>query len=288
MQEAVGYFFCLEDRALLCRTCDVAIHAANSLVSAHRRFLLTGIRVGPEPTEPDSGGDGGGGVGVGVGVGASSSCVKSRSGSGSGSRCDTHNPMPVECKVAPAGVDVMPFAGGSSAGTAPQWHIDEFLGLSDFDQSFSYIENGSSKVCGHGVQCSIVIRIYDMVLLLYSYYKIVAPIFLFNKKFGKKVLQIGLKLPIVKDCEIRTIALHLQTGMSHRLVLWVTLTHFYPCFLANPLCLLKNRLKLGYQVEDRIQDSFIFFLKEKNEVPFVTDDLLLVIFFSRLYGYLSA
>ncbi|ONI12314.1 hypothetical protein PRUPE_4G156600 [Prunus persica] len=150
-QEAVGYFFCLEDRALLCRTCDVAIHAANSLVSAHRRFLLTGIKVGPEPTEPDSGGGGVGGGGV--GVGASSSSVKLRSGSGSGSgsgsRCDTHNPMPVECKVAPAGVDVMPFAGGSSAGTVPQWHIDEFLGLSDFDQSFSYIENGSSKAdCG--------------------------------------------------------------------------------------------------------------------------------------------
>lgn len=31
---------CLEDRALLCRSCDVAMHTANALVSAHRRFLL--------------------------------------------------------------------------------------------------------------------------------------------------------------------------------------------------------------------------------------------------------
>ncbi|KAL0311358.1 UNVERIFIED_CONTAM: B-box zinc finger protein 22 [Sesamum angustifolium] len=37
-QETVGYFFCLEDRALLCRKCDVAIHTANSLVSGHQRF----------------------------------------------------------------------------------------------------------------------------------------------------------------------------------------------------------------------------------------------------------
>ncbi|KAG6398460.1 hypothetical protein SASPL_139920 [Salvia splendens] len=50
-QETVGYFFCLEDRALLCRKCDVAIHTANSLVSGHQRFLLTGVKVGLEATE---------------------------------------------------------------------------------------------------------------------------------------------------------------------------------------------------------------------------------------------
>lgn len=44
-QECHAYFFCLEDRALLCRGCDVAVHTANDLVSAHRRFLLTGVQV---------------------------------------------------------------------------------------------------------------------------------------------------------------------------------------------------------------------------------------------------
>ncbi|KAK3184700.1 hypothetical protein Dsin_031986 [Dipteronia sinensis] len=48
-QESVGYFFCLEDRALLCRKCDVAIHTANSYVSGHQRFLLTGVQVVLEP-----------------------------------------------------------------------------------------------------------------------------------------------------------------------------------------------------------------------------------------------
>ncbi|MQM06655.1 hypothetical protein Taro_039484 [Colocasia esculenta] len=50
--EASGYFFCLEDRALLCRKCDISIHSMNSFVSAHQRFLLTGVRVEHEPSEP--------------------------------------------------------------------------------------------------------------------------------------------------------------------------------------------------------------------------------------------
>ncbi|KAI3978718.1 hypothetical protein MKX01_015893 [Papaver californicum] len=42
-QEKPGYFFCLEDRALLCRNCDVSIH--NSTQSSHQRFLLTGVKL---------------------------------------------------------------------------------------------------------------------------------------------------------------------------------------------------------------------------------------------------
>ncbi|OEL35851.1 B-box zinc finger protein 22 [Dichanthelium oligosanthes] len=45
-QEKTGYFFCLEDRALLCRPCDVAVHSAGAHVASHRRFLITGVRVG--------------------------------------------------------------------------------------------------------------------------------------------------------------------------------------------------------------------------------------------------
>nr|CAB3459642.1 unnamed protein product [Digitaria exilis] len=46
-QEKTGYFFCLEDRALLCRPCDVAVHnAGGAHVASHRRFLITGVRVG--------------------------------------------------------------------------------------------------------------------------------------------------------------------------------------------------------------------------------------------------
>ncbi|CAK9881363.1 unnamed protein product [Sphagnum jensenii] len=44
-QEKSGFFFCVEDRALLCRDCDLSIHSANSLSSRHKRFLIPGIRV---------------------------------------------------------------------------------------------------------------------------------------------------------------------------------------------------------------------------------------------------
>ncbi|KAE8804158.1 B-box zinc finger protein 20 [Hordeum vulgare] len=44
--EKTGYFFCVEDRALLCRSCDVAVHTATPHASTHRRFLITGVRVG--------------------------------------------------------------------------------------------------------------------------------------------------------------------------------------------------------------------------------------------------
>lgn len=44
-QEKAGYFFCLEDRALLCRNCDVGIHAASPYGTSHQRFLITGVRV---------------------------------------------------------------------------------------------------------------------------------------------------------------------------------------------------------------------------------------------------
>lgn len=45
-QDKAGFFFCLEDRALLCRDCDVSIHSSNKLSSNHQRFLITGTRVG--------------------------------------------------------------------------------------------------------------------------------------------------------------------------------------------------------------------------------------------------
>ncbi|KAL3503072.1 hypothetical protein ACH5RR_037521 [Cinchona calisaya] len=143
-QETVGYFFCLEDRALLCRKCDVAIHTANTYVSAHQRFLLTGVKVGLEPAEP----------------GSTSLSGKSHSGEkisepevrplrrtapvSSGSQYNKVLPTQVN------GVgDFFPtrtsLSGGSAAGSIPQWQLDEFLGLNDFNQSCNYVDNGSSK-----------------------------------------------------------------------------------------------------------------------------------------------
>lgn len=174
MQDSVGYFFCLEDRALLCRKCDVAIHTANTFVAGHRRFLLTGVRVGLEPTEP----------------GASSSFSKF-----SGEKMSQTNSCPVSRRETPMPLDgeynkafqkseasahplsrretsiplageyerVLPvqaggfhnfapskvsFTEGSMNGSIPQfWNIDEFIGLNELIQNFDCTGYESSKVC---------------------------------------------------------------------------------------------------------------------------------------------
>lgn len=44
-QERRALLFCQEDRALLCRECDIPIHRANEHTKKHNRFLLTGIKL---------------------------------------------------------------------------------------------------------------------------------------------------------------------------------------------------------------------------------------------------
>ncbi|KAK7405359.1 hypothetical protein VNO78_06608 [Psophocarpus tetragonolobus] len=146
-QEMVGYFFCLEDRALLCRNCDVCIHTANACVSGHQRFLLTGVRVGLEATDR----------GTERGAGASSSSVKSQSGekmsdakSSSISRNVSSLPQPSNVnEVLPLqtrGVEEFPPNNFSSysSGNVTQWPIEEFLGLNELSQYYNYMD-GSSK-----------------------------------------------------------------------------------------------------------------------------------------------
>nr|GMC74750.1 B-box zinc finger protein 22 [Ipomoea batatas] len=163
-QETVGYFFCLEDRALLCRKCDVAIHTANAYVSAHQRFLLTGVKVGLEPTEP----------------GPSSSLGKSQSGEKiseleflSVSRRNPHVASDIQYnKVLPTQITEVgnfapakaPFAGGSAAGSIPQWQLDEFLGLNEFNQNYGYMDNNSSKADSGKLgdtDCSATLRVNE-------------------------------------------------------------------------------------------------------------------------------
>ncbi|KAK1618516.1 hypothetical protein QYE76_024033 [Lolium multiflorum] len=48
-QEKRGFLFCKEDRAILCRECDAAVHTASELATRHARYLLTGVRISSEP-----------------------------------------------------------------------------------------------------------------------------------------------------------------------------------------------------------------------------------------------
>ncbi|KAF3322431.1 putative salt tolerance-like protein [Carex littledalei] len=48
-QDKRGFLFCKEDRAILCRDCDVPIHTSSDLTKKHTRFLLTGVRLSSAP-----------------------------------------------------------------------------------------------------------------------------------------------------------------------------------------------------------------------------------------------
>ncbi|XP_044487980.1 B-box zinc finger protein 20-like isoform X2 [Mangifera indica] len=43
--ERRALLFCQEDRAILCRDCDIPIHKANEYTKKHNRFLLTGVEL---------------------------------------------------------------------------------------------------------------------------------------------------------------------------------------------------------------------------------------------------
>ncbi|XP_056854568.1 B-box zinc finger protein 20-like, partial [Raphanus sativus] len=49
-QERRALLFCQEDRAILCRECDIPIHQANEHTKKHNRFLLTGIKLSSSPS----------------------------------------------------------------------------------------------------------------------------------------------------------------------------------------------------------------------------------------------
>ncbi|KAK2446463.1 B-box zinc finger protein [Trifolium repens] len=51
--ERKGFVFCQEDRAILCKECDLKIHATNEHTKKHNRFLLSGIKLlSPAPPPP--------------------------------------------------------------------------------------------------------------------------------------------------------------------------------------------------------------------------------------------
>ncbi|KAJ0256613.1 B-box zinc finger protein 22 [Hirschfeldia incana] len=141
-QEATGFFFCLQDRALLCRKCDVAIHTVNPYVSAHQRFLLTGIRVGLEsatdtgPSTPPSNDD--------KTTKEMKPCTLPTSET---QKMDFDHQVGLpETKVSDHISTKLPIASNGSAngGSIPQWQIDEIFGLTDFDQSYEYMDNNGS------------------------------------------------------------------------------------------------------------------------------------------------
>eukprot|EP00976_Prorocentrum_cordatum_P109420 1195015-Prorocentrum_minimum.AAC.2 len=49
LQDANAYVVCRQDRAFLCRRCDISVHSATKLAQKHQRFLLTGVTIALQP-----------------------------------------------------------------------------------------------------------------------------------------------------------------------------------------------------------------------------------------------
>ncbi|CAN4125250.1 unnamed protein product [Withania somnifera] len=144
-QETVGYFFCLEDRALLCRKCDVSIHSVNAYVSAHQRFLLTGVKVGLEPVGPSASPSPGKSHSIQKVVEQESPIPNSVALVSSVSPCE-NGVLPVHTSgTGDFSTSRLPLVGGSAVGIIPQWQFNEFLGMGDFNQNYGYMAYGPSE-----------------------------------------------------------------------------------------------------------------------------------------------
>eukprot|EP00252_Welwitschia_mirabilis_P020938 TRINITY_DN5241_c0_g1_i2.p1 TRINITY_DN5241_c0_g1~~TRINITY_DN5241_c0_g1_i2.p1 ORF type:complete len:213 (-),score=46.35 TRINITY_DN5241_c0_g1_i2:355-993(-) len=120
-QEKRGYFFCLQDRALLCRQCDYSVHSINALVAAHQRYLMTGVRVGLEPSHD---------------VLPAPSASQSQKSSSSAEDLQMQK-ISVNKKVYANAENVLE--------SLPEWRMDDFLNISDFDNSCGFYDLSSSK-----------------------------------------------------------------------------------------------------------------------------------------------
>lgn len=146
LQEASGFFFCLEDRALLCRSCDLAIHTANPYVSAHQRFLVTGVRVGLDPTEPVAPAASQQSHSAGRVVVSLSEHLPTGTHLVSSTETNAVSSSQIANQNGGLLVSKAPLYGFSMSETILDWPLDDFFGFPDFNQNFGFTEHSASKV----------------------------------------------------------------------------------------------------------------------------------------------
>ncbi|PAN39342.1 hypothetical protein PAHAL_7G236400 [Panicum hallii] len=108
-QERRGFLFCKEDRAILCRECDVPVHTASEMTRRHSRFLLTGVRLSSAPVDSPA-----------------ASEEEDQEEENSGSPCNADS-----CSGAGATATASASDGSSISEyltkTLPGWHVEDFL-----------------------------------------------------------------------------------------------------------------------------------------------------------------
>lgn len=133
--------FCQQDRAILCRECDVSIHKVNEHTQKHNRFLLTGVKISANSSLYSSS----------ESPSATSSTTNQDSVTNlNKSQICTEKPLPFPVSVSDSQqVSVAANIGESSYTSSiseylemlPGWHVEEFLNSSTIPT------NGFCKVC---------------------------------------------------------------------------------------------------------------------------------------------
>ncbi|CAK9200835.1 unnamed protein product [Sphagnum jensenii] len=157
-QEKTGFFFCLQDRALLCRECDVSIHTANSLASNHKRFLVPGIRVALEAMVGQQAEPAAELVVPAEEVAAAAEAVAQYTPSSrrsSTTTCDTRSPgttandFATTCRSSPTPINNVHLQTGNSEvwkkssitefliEAVPGWRVDELLSLAEMGDGYN-------------------------------------------------------------------------------------------------------------------------------------------------------
>lgn len=137
MQEKNGYVFCLEERALLCRHCDMSNHMAGS---PHQRLLIADIKVSLQPLTNNSDN---------IGCSKATNCPSSSSLSMSTSA----NNFPADSESRTMTLDVETgyaentarFLGEPHFSTECNWTLDEIFDTNDFNYC-DLSDAGSSKI----------------------------------------------------------------------------------------------------------------------------------------------
>lgn len=106
LQERRGFVFCQEDRAILCRECDIPIHKANEHTEKHNRFLLSGIKLSASSSSYDT------------------------SSSSNGSNLSTETDMKSLVSKSNSGEKTLHIHYSSTPTTTPNWEVDDHHSIS--------------------------------------------------------------------------------------------------------------------------------------------------------------
>ncbi|CAK7340033.1 unnamed protein product [Dovyalis caffra] len=138
-QERKGYIFCLEDRALLCRQCDISTHAASPYVLSHQRFLISDVKVSLQSTENSD-------VSFSSNTRNHPSRLAMPMDISFDFPADKENMTAMTIDLEAASTETTAtFPGEPQFATEPHWPFDEVYGTSDFN-FYDYSEVGSSRM----------------------------------------------------------------------------------------------------------------------------------------------